>query len=539
MVNALLGLYGGLGLFIYGMQLLSDALQRAAGDRFRQLLERLTGTLPRGLAVGMAVTALVQSSSATTVMVVGLVNAGLMTLMQAVGVIFGANVGTTITAQLVAFKLTEMALPAIGIGFTLSFFGKRRLTKRTGELLLGFGLLFLGMKLMSQFLGPMIKEPWAARLLTSFADRPALGVLAGAALTALVQSSSATTGLVIALALEGAIGLYAAVPIVLGANIGTCVTALLASIGSSVMAKRSAIVHLLFNLIGVALLLPFVRYFDVFVGHLGGTVARQIANAHTLFNVLVSLILLPFASHLARLATSLIPGDGAVETSGPRYLDPRFLATPALAISQARKEAGRMGHYVTDSLRMVFAGLVGNDSSVGAQMVTREQIINGLERAITDYLATLSAQELSEEDSRLVANIILATKDIERVGDHAESLSRLAVDKTEGNVVFSEQATTEITDMFRLVEQAFTGALHVLETASEDPTKPVHGLENELDVVERDLRHAHIRRLGDRVCTPAAGIIFLDIASHFERIGDHAASLARLMSDEGPEGGAE
>ena len=535
MVKTLLGLFGGLGLFIYGMQLLSDALQRAAGDRFRKLLERLTGTVPKGVMVGVIVTSVVQSSSATAVMVVGLVNAGLMTLIQAVGVIFGANIGTTITAQLVAFKLTDVALPAIGLGFALSFFAKRRPLKRIGEVLLGFGMLFLGMKLMSGYLSPIISEPWAENLLTQFATNPLLGVAVGATLTVIVQSSSATTGLIIALAAEGALDLYAAVPLVLGANIGTTVTALLAAIGSSLMARRAAVVHLLFNVIGVFFLLPFLRYFDLFIDYLGGNVPRQIANAHTLFNVAVTLLLLPFAAKLAQLATWVVPGTVETFNPGPRYLDTRFLNTPALAIGQARKEAKRMAEYVLQSLQMVFEGIMKDDSSVNADMIANEQVINGLERAITDYLTELSAHELSETDSRRVANLILAAKDLERVGDHGESLSRLAVEKDENSVAFSKQAQAELRSMFEVVKQAMQGAIYIIATGEEDPAMAVHGLENDLDIMEQRLREAHIKRLKEGSCTPAAGIIFLDVASHFERIGDHAANLGRLMDwrDEG------
>lgn len=536
MLGALLGLYGGLGLFIYGMQLMSDSLQRVAGDRFRKLLERLTGTIPKGLLAGLIVTTLVQSSSATTVMVVGLVNAGLMTLMQAVGVIFGANIGTTITGQLVAFKLTEAALPAVGLGFTLSFFGRRARLKRAGELLLGFGMLFLGMRLMGQYLGPLVREPWARSLMVGFSEHPVLGVLVGAGLTALVQSSSAVTGLIIALAGEGAIGLVAAVPLVLGANIGTTITALLAAIGSSVVAKRSAVVHLLFNLIGVTLIVPFVLHFDRLISGLGGTIPRQIANAHTLFNVSVSLLLLPFASRLAQLATLLVPGEAPETPSGPRFIDVRFLATPALALSQARKEALRMAGLVQEGLRMTFAGLLRNDAGVRARMEAKEQAINDLEGAITDYLAALMSQELADQDSRRVANLLLAVKDLERVGDHAESLARLAEMKASDGTAFSPEAERELRAMFDLVDRAIGGAMRAVddnqpEGGADERADQIWGLENQLDIMEKDLRRAHIRRLGDGVCTPAGGIVFLDVASHFERIGDHAANIARLMAE--------
>jgi len=533
LLRTLMALYGGLGLFIFGMEYLSDALQRAAGDQLRVLLERLTGTTLRGLFVGAAVTAVIQSSSATTVMLVGLVNAGLMSLQQSVGVIFGANIGTTVTAQLVAFKLTDVALPMIGFGFSLHMFGRRGSLKRFGEVLLGLGILFLGMKVMADYLSPTIREPWAVNMLTAFARRPLLGVLAGAGLTAIIQSSSATTGLVIALAAEGSLGLAAAVPIVLGANIGTCVTALLASIGASLTARRTAVVHLLIKIIGVILIFPWVGDFEGIVMRLGTDTARQVANAHTMFNVLTSAVLIPFVPQLTRLATALLPGKVDVFVAGPRYLDRRFLLTPALAISQARKEALRMGNYAMDSLRVVFEGVMANDASVEHQMVGRENVINGLERSLTDYLAELSTQELSSDDSRRVADLLLVTKDLERVGDHAESIARLAREKSEAQIHFSPEATAELSSMFGVVEQAITGALDVIETGLEDPHEPVHGLEDQLDQMERELRAAHVRRLTERSCTPAAGIIFLDVASHFERIGDHAANIGRLMEDKG------
>ncbi|MDP2871066.1 MAG: Na/Pi cotransporter family protein [Bacillota bacterium] len=533
MTLILLGLCGGLGLFIYGMQFLSDALQRAAGQRFRQLLERLTSTLPKGVLVGAAVTAVIQSSSATTVMIVGLVNAGLLTLRQALGVTLGANIGTTVTAQIVAFKLTDFALAAVGIGFALSFFGRNRALKRTGEVLFGLGLLFLGLKIMSQYLVPLIREPWAANLITAFSVNPLLGVLVGAALTAVVQSSSATTGLFIALAAEGALDLSAAVPLVFGANIGTCATALLASIGTSLGAKRAAAIHLLIKIIGVLLVLPFIRPFDSIVAHLGDDVPRQIANAHTLFNILTSVVILPFAGAIIRLATWLLPGEVEVFERGPRYIDHRFLAAPAMAIAQARREAHRMGEFVRHNLRVVFEGILAGDASVNARMVANEQVINELERAITDYLAALSVQKISEEQSKDVADLILAVKDLERVGDHAENLARLAAEKAEGGIAFSPEATAELQVMYALVDRAIGGALHVLETGREDPESPVAGLEDQLDVMEKHLRLTHIRRLTERVCTPAAGIIFLDVASHFERIGDHAASIGRLTDRRG------
>lgn len=528
MAQALLGMYGGLGLFIFGMQYLSDALQRAAGDRFRQLLERLAGTPLRGVAAGAAVTALIQSSSATTVMVIGLVNAGLMTLMQAAGVIFGANVGTTITAQVVAFRLTEYALPAIGLGFTFSFFGRNRRLQRFGNVLLGLGLLFLGMKLMSGYLGPLATEPWARRMITSFSANPLLGVLAGGVLTAVVQSSSATTGLFIALASEGVLDLRAALPLILGANIGTCATSLVASIGTSLMARRAAVIHLIFNMCGVVLVLPFLGSLADAVGHLGADIPRQIANSHTLFNVVVAGAMLPLSGLLVRLATLVVPGEAEVFYPGPRFIDRRFLDTPAMAITQARREAHRMAEFVRDNLQMVLDGILATDPTVNKQMIDNERVINDLERAITDYLTELSGRRLRSEERRAVSNLILAVKDIERVGDHAENLAELAEEKADAGAEFSSEASEEIRGMFAVVDRVIEGALAVLESGDPAAQEAVSGLENDLDLIEQQLRQTHIRRLTEGVCSPPAGIIFLDVVSHFERIGDHAASIARL-----------
>ncbi len=465
-------------------------------------------------------------------MVVGLVNTGLMTLIQAVGVTFGANIGTTITGQLVAFRLTDAALPMIGLGFTLSFFGKRRVPKRIGEVLLGLGMIFLGMKLMAQYLTPVVRQPWAAEVLTRFSRQPLLGVLAGAILTGIVQSSSATTGMIIAMAGDGAIDLAAAMPLILGANVGTCVTALLASIGSSVMARRAAVVHLLFNVIGVVLFLPFVGGFEAVVRNLGSDVTRQIANAHTAFNITTTLALLPLAGLLTRLASVVVRGRVETVPAGPRSLDVRFLNTPALAISQARKEAINMAGYVLESVAMVFEGVLKNDAAATSHVLPREQVTNNYERAITDYLTALSAQELAEEDSRRVANVLLAVKDLERIGDHAENLARLATEKAEDSVHFSAQAEDEIRTMYGLVERAMETAQAALESGGPGPAEALAGFEDELDTMETTLRDAHIRRLTEHACSPAAGIIFLDVASHFERIGDHAANIGRLMGTE-------
>jgi phosphate:Na+ symporter len=433
---------------------------------------------------------------------------------------------------MVAFSLTKYALPAIGLGFTLSFFGRRKVVKLVGEILLGVGLLFLGLKIMSDFLGPIAKLPKVHDMITAFAATPILGVLAGAVLTGIVQSSSATTGLFIALGAEGALTLEAAVPLVLGANIGTCVTALLASIGTSVMARRSAVVHLMFNVCGVTLMFLLLNPFIAVVSGLGANLPRQIANAHTLFNVTVTLIMIPLAGQLVRLATWIVKGsDKESFDPGPRFIDKHFLETPTIALIQTQKEAHRMAEFVQGSLRMVFEGILANDATVDSKMASSERMINDLDRAITDYLTQLARRELGGDESQRLSGLLLAVADIERIADHAESLARLAAEKAEAAVVFSPEATNEIRAMFQIADSAVSRTVATLSQETQSRAAAIVP-DDELSGMERRLRQAHIGRLTDGTCTPPAGILFLDVASHLTRIGDHAANAARLVTEQ-------
>lgn len=520
---------GGLGLFLYGMQLMGDGLQKAAGDRLRRLLEVLTSVPIVGVFVGAIVTVLVQSSSATTVMVVGFVNAGLMNLAQAVGVIMGANIGTTITAQMVSLKLTDLALPAIAIGFLLTMLGRTRAQKQVGQVILGFGILFLGMTVMSDGLRPLRTNPHFKRYMIEFGQTPLLGVAAGMVFTAAIQSSSAFTGLVISLALQDLIGLNAAVTLILGSNIGTCITALLASIGTNLTARRAALAHVLFNVFGVALFLPFVAPFSSFVAGTADTVAHQAANAHTFFNVVVVVLLLPFIKPFTRLITRLMPGEDVTVSYGPRYLDPHILNTPSVALGQVTKELIRMGETALGMLDDVYTAFKTGNTEYLKYSEQKEATINALEHDIVMYLVQLSQRSLSEEQSRRLNALLNISNDIERIGDHAENIQELADYKLQNRLPFSPEGLAELDDMHNRVKGIVQAAIQALAEDDVNIARDIMRREDEIDQLEKQLRASHICRLNDSVCHPSSGIVFLDVISNLERIADHANNIAEAI----------
>jgi len=521
------GLLGGLGMFLYGMRLMGDGLQKAAGDRMRRLLEVLTNRPVFGVLVGAVVTSIIQSSSATTVMVVGFVNAGLMTLRQAVGVIMGANIGTTMTAQLIAFRLTNYCLPAIALGVGVIFFGRRKVYKHVGEIILGFGLLFLGMNTMSEAMVPLRDAPWFTNLMLTFGRQPLAGVAVGLAMTGIVQSSSATIGILQALAAQGLIDIHIALPILLGDNIGTCVTALLASIGTSTTARRAAAVHVTFNVIGTALYLCILPLVVPAVVYTSPSTVRQIANAHTMFNVTNTLVQLPFVRVLVTIATLVVPGRVEVIERGAKYLERRFLDSPAIALAQARRELGRMGQIAAQTLEDAISGFFKNDDRALRSAHEREQSVNELEREVTHYLVALAQRDLTPEQSVDLTMFLNAVKDIERVGDHGENITELAEYKVDHQLPFSAQALEDLDFMCRRVVDTFKQALAALATGDTAVAAEIMKSEDVIDGMEKDLRRAHIRRLNEGKCYPGSGIVFLDIISNLERVGDHATNIAR------------
>lgn len=527
--SVVFGLLGGLGLFLLGMQMMSEALQKAGGDKLRRTLEFLTKTPFKGIVVGTVVTALIQSSSATTVMVVGLVNAGLMGLREAVGVIMGANIGTTITAQLVAFKLGAYALPAIGIGFGLSFLGRTKTQKNLGQGLLGFGILFLGIDLMGEAVAPLKRSAAFTALVTSFGNVPLLGVLGGAVFTGVIQSSSVTTSLLVTLASQGMITVHEAIPVILGANIGTCVTALLASIGTSVTARRAALAHLLFNIIGNIAFLIFLGPVNKLASMLGSTAARQVANAHTAFNVGTTLLLAPFFDQFVALVTRLVPGVEQVIEFGPRYLDARLLKTPSLALAHAKKEALRMAEIATDNVITSMALFLEQKKVDVGRISKQEELVDRLESAINEYLAKVAQLKLSDEQTRALTSLIHIVDDLERISDHAQSIAELGVYKREERLPFSDEAMRELNEMYSLVLNTLKKSIKAFEQNDSAVAATIAELDDIVDDMEKKLRKGHIKRLNEGKCYPASGVIYLDLISNLERVGDHAVNIANAV----------
>lgn len=535
-------LLGGLGMFIYGMRQMADGLQKTAGSRLKRLLELLTTNPVAGVAVGTVVTAIIQSSSATTVMVVGFVNAGLMTLKQAIGVVMGANIGTTVTAQLIAFKLNHYSMHGIALGVGLYFFARSKRLRYIGQILLGFGLLFLGMTIMKDTMSPLRENHEFINMVSHFGTNPVLGVLVGTAMTVLVQSSSATIGILMSLAAVGVVNYSVAIPVLLGDNIGTTVTALLSSIGTSKSAKRAAFVHLIFNVLGASCFLIafyivpdlpgklhdfFIWTSNVFDYNLG--IQRLIANTHTLFNVANTIIWLPFVSFLAAIVKRIIPGEEKEIARRALYLDPRMLATPMIAMNQARKELLRMGDIARESLELSMK--VFNDPSDQdiERVYQREEIIDELEEALLDYLGRLTQGSLSVEESERLARFFHVINDIERVGDHCENLMELAEVKKEQKLTFSDKAHRDLNQMFEKVHEAFSDALESLRKMDARISQKVMHFEDEVDEMEEKFRENHIERLNRGECFPASGIVYLDILSNLERIGDHSSNIARVV----------
>lgn len=530
LLNIIFGVLGGLALFLFGMKIMGEGLQKVAGDKIRKILERVTRFPVVAVLLGALATAAVQSSSATTVLVVGFVNAGLMTLKQAVGVIMGANIGTTITAQLIAFKLTDYVFLMIAVGFCINFFSKRKTYTFIGQFILGIGILFLGLDVMSTSVVPLRGSPAFLDFIASFSRYPLLGVLVGIIVTCLVQSSAATIGMLIALASQDIITFNAAIPVLFGDNIGTCVTALLASIGTNLNARRAAVAHVMFNITGTMIFLLLLPWFREFVYLISpDQPARLIANAHTSFNILNTCLFLPFVSPFTKLVEKLLPGEVKIEEKGPIYLDERMFDTPAVALSLATKEIIRMGDIASRSLESAIEGFYNKNEMMLDATRADEEIIDELEREITFYLAKLSQKGFSTTLSGKHTGLLHAVKDIERIGDHAENIAELAQVRIEENLPYSEFAIDELAKMYSLVCEVFNNALEALQDESKVKARLAVQVETYIDQMEKELRNSHLERLNKGICYPTSGVIFLDIISNLERIGDHSNNVAEVV----------
>ncbi len=523
---------GGLGLFLYGMNIMGTGLQKAAGERLKRLIEVLTNNRFMGVIIGTLVTMVVQSSSATTVMVIGFVNAGIMSLSQAVGVIMGANIGTTITAQLIAFKLTDYAPLAVAIGVGIWIATSKKKAKNMAEILIGFGILFIGMDMMGSGLKPLASMPVFTNIMISLKN-PIIGMLVGLGLTTIVQSSSASIGLLQALAGQGLISMNLAFPILFGENIGTTTTALISSVGANKTAKRAAIIHFLFNLIGTIIFMTILKGpIEILVTKLSpNDVQRQIANAHTFFNLINVAIQLPFASLLVKVAKAIVPGEDRQEAQEAKFLDIRIIESPPIALGQVRKEIIRMSSFVQDNLGKSRRAFVEGKYDEIDLAFEQEQKINKLEREITEYLVKLSNAPLSDEEHKEVNVYFNIINDIERVGDHAENIVELAEERKDNDFPFTDQAIEELHEIFGKSEEAFKHAIEAFRTNSESIAKETLAIEDEVDLLESQNRANHIDRLNKGQCITGAGIIFLDAISNLERVSDHSSNIALYVLD--------
>ena len=529
--SLLLQVAGGVGLFLYGIKLMSEALQFIAGDRMRQLIGTLTKTPLRGVFVGILVTVLIQSSSGTTVMTVSFVNAGLMTLKQAIGIIMGANIGTTVTAQIIAFKIKDFALPFIALGVALALFGRSKRQRYAGNGIVGFGLLFMGMQTMESATRFMTSH---GELLLFLSSNPVYGVLTGMIVTMLVQSSAATIGLTIAMASQGLLGIDAAIPIILGDNIGTTITAVLAALGTNRYAKQAAAAHVLFNLLGVLIFLAFLPLYKQVVIHTASDVGRQLANAHTIFNIVNTILFIPFVSYFAHLIQTILPTAEIAPGAKMLYLDKKLLdASPTAAVEAVKDELMHMGDIVQNMLgitRQAYAE--AEDEALFPRFEEQEKNVNEINKAISSYASEIWQRGLSAEVSTVLGCYVNASGDLERVGDHLENLMELSLIRVEDGTHFSEQATREFWDMFDTAEQAVSCAL--LSLKNEDASKAdyvIHDLENRIDNQEKQYRKNHIDRLNRGECNPEKGVHFIDILSNLERIGDHSHNIAYFTHD--------
>ena len=518
---------GGIALFLYGMVQMGDGLQKIAGDRLRRILETLTSNRLSGVAVGVAVTAIIQSSGATSVMCVSFVNAGIMRFEQAIGVIAGANIGTTVTAQMVAFKLERAALPAIALGMALMLLGKRKSVKEGwADCFMGFGMLFLGLSITGDAVMPLQSYPPFVNILCIGKTNPFMGVIVGMIFTALLQSSSAVTGLSVMLASRNVIDLGAALPIILGANIGTTSTALLASINTSLAAKRTAYAHLLFNVIGVLIFFPFLKLFERIVTYTSADMARQIANAHTIFNITTTLLLLPLMPQFTSLVCKLVKGTEQAIEYGPKYLDAKLVSVPFMAVVQTQKEVIRMAKLCLENLETAVSIFRGEPKADRKRFDNIEEVIDEIEEAISYYVAKIFQQEVNSAQAKILTSAISISADLERIGDHATAIVELADYKEKHNLPFSEEAVQELNEMIDKAVESVRTVVEALETGDKQKAANIIPMDDILDELERKLRSRHIQRLNKGICYPASGIVFLDMLSHLERIGDHAVNIA-------------
>lgn len=540
MTQIILGLMGGLGLFLYGMRLMSDSLEKAAGAKMRSILEFFTKTPVRGILVGTLFTAVIQSSSAATVMVVSFVNSGLMNLYQAAGVIMGANIGTTITSQLIAFNLSELAPVIIMAGIIMVMFSKKTKVQRAGEVLLGFGILFMGLTTMSTSMSVLKESTQVVNVMGSL-DSHFVALIVGMVVTAILQSSSATVGIILLLANQGLLDMRICFFIILGCNIGACVSALLAGLGGKRDAKRAALIHLLFNIIGTAIMYviisiglePVTHFIENISGHNPG---REVANTHTLIKIVEVLMLAPFNRQIVRLTGFFVRNEEEKKQDGfsLQYIGEKSVYSPTTAVFDAIQEMGRMGQMAVTNLENAMNALITLDEADIGQVYVVEKQIDFLNHEITNYLVKINETTLPADDAKSIGGLFHIVNDIERIGDHAENIADAARSRLAHGIQFSQSAQKELTNMLELTVKVTNYALDMFLHNNLTHMQDILNLEEQVDQKERDLQESHIQRLTRGECTASAGMIFSDIISGLERVSDHATNIAFSLLDEDP-----
>ncbi len=525
---------GGLGLFLYSIKTMGDGLQQAAGDRLRFYIDKYTSNPFLGVLVGIVVTALIQSSTGVTVITVGLVSASLLTLRQAIGIIMGANIGTTVTSFIIGFKLGEYALPLIFLGTMFLFFTKNRTANNIGRILFGVGGIFYALNLISAGMSPLKDLPQFKEYMVTLGQNPILGVVAGAVITVLIQASSATIGILQGLYAGGFLDLKGSLPVLFGDNIGTTLTVIIAAAGANVSAKRVAATHVTFNVLGTILCLillgPFTAMIEYFQALLHLSPEMTIAFSHGAFNVSNTIVQFPFIGALAYFVTKLIPGEDEVVKYEPLYLDEQLIQqSPSIALGNAKKELLHLGNYAAKAFDLSYNYIIGLDEKVAEKGHKTEEAINTIDEKLTRYLIRLSSESLSQKESEVLTNILDSSRDLERIGDHAEGLLNLTDYLQRKDVHFSEAALEELADIYQKTTEFIKDALDSVENNDIEKAQSLIERHKEINNMERVLRKTHIKRLNKGECSTQAGVNFIDIISHYTRVSDHAMNLAEKV----------
>ena len=525
---------GGLGLFLYSIKTMGDGLQQAAGDRLRYYIDKYTSNPFFGILVGIGMTALIQSSSGVTVITVGLVSAGLLTLRQAIGIVMGANIGTTVTSFIIGFKLGDYALPMLFLGAVCLFFTKNRTINNIGRIVFGVGGIFFALNLMSGAMEPLKDLQVFKDYMVELSKNPILGVLVGTGLTLLIQASSATIGILQNLYASHLIDLQGALPVLFGDNIGTTITAIIASLGANIAAKRVAAAHVAFNVIGTVIciifLVPFTSLIQWFESFLNLAPEMTIAFAHGTFNITNTIIQFPFIGALAFIVTKLIPGEDEVVKYEPLYLDEQLIKqAPSIALGNAKKELLHLGNYAAKAFDLSYDYIIGSNEKVAEKGHKTEEAINTIDEKLTRYLISLSSESLSQKESEILTNILDSSRDLERIGDHAEGLINLTDYLQRKNVQFSEAALEELAQIYHATTEFIKDALDSVENNDIEKAQSLIERHKEINNMERVLRKTHIKRLNNGECSTQAGVNFIDIISHYTRVSDHAMNLAEKV----------